>query len=74
MRTGFYPGSFDPVTFGHLDIIARCARIVDKLVLGVGTHASKQALLDPNHRIGLLESGDKAGGGAQRPQNRDCHL
>ncbi len=56
MRTGFYPGSFDPVTFGHLDIIARCARIVDKLVLGVGTHASKQALLDPNHRISLLES------------------
>ena len=45
-RTGFYPGSFDPVTYGHLDIIARAARIVDKLVLGVGTHHGKQALID----------------------------
>ena len=32
-RTGFYPGSFDPVTYGHLDIIARAARLVDKLIL-----------------------------------------
>jgi pantetheine-phosphate adenylyltransferase len=54
-RTGFYPGSFDPVTFGHLDIIARTARIVDKLVLGVGVHASKQALLPSEARIKLLE-------------------
>jgi pantetheine-phosphate adenylyltransferase len=55
MRTGFYPGSFDPVTFGHLDIVARSARIVDKLVLGVGVHASKQALLLPEQRVKLLE-------------------
>ncbi len=45
-RTGFYPGSFDPVTYGHLDIIARAARVVDKLVLGVGVHHGKQALID----------------------------
>lgn len=55
MRTGFYPGSFDPVTFGHLDVIARSARLVDKLVLGVGIHASKAALLAADERIKLLE-------------------
>ena len=55
MRTGFYPGSFDPITYGHLDIIARAARIVDKLVIGVGTHGSKQALLTGTERVALIE-------------------
>jgi pantetheine-phosphate adenylyltransferase len=55
-KIGFYPGSFDPVTFGHLDIIARAARLFDKLVLGVGVHASKQALLAGNERVSLLEA------------------
>jgi len=54
-RTGFYPGSFDPVTYGHLDIIARTARLVDHLVLGVGVHHGKQALIDADTRISLLE-------------------
>lgn len=54
-RIGFYPGSFDPVTYGHLDIIARSARLVDKLVLGVGTHPGKQNLLDEKARVTLLE-------------------
>lgn len=54
-RIGFYPGSFDPVTYGHLDIIARSARLVDRLVLGVGVHHGKQALLDAETRIRLLE-------------------
>ena len=55
-RTGFYPGSFDPVTYGHLDIIARSARMVDKLVIGVGVHVGKQALLSAAERIGLIET------------------
>ena len=55
-RTGFYPGSFAPVTYGHLDVIARSARLVDKLVLGVGTHPGKQSLLDEKVRVALLES------------------
>jgi pantetheine-phosphate adenylyltransferase len=55
-RIGFYPGSFDPVTFGHLDVIARAARIVDKLVLGVGNHDSKKALLTVHERVALLET------------------
>lgn len=54
-RTGFYPGSFDPVTYGHLDIVARSARLVEKLVLGVGTHAGKHSLLDAKRRVELLE-------------------
>ncbi len=59
MRTGFYPGSFDPVTFGHLDIIARAARVVDKLVLGVGNHAAKKCLLPAAERITLLQATTK---------------
>jgi pantetheine-phosphate adenylyltransferase len=55
MRTGFYPGSFDPITYGHLDVIARAARIVDKLVIGVGTHGAKQALLSGAERVALIE-------------------
>ena len=55
-RTGFYPGSFDPVTYGHLDIIARSARMVDKLVIGVGVHVGKQALLSAAERISLIET------------------
>jgi pantetheine-phosphate adenylyltransferase len=55
-RTGFYPGSFDPVTYGHLDIIARSARLVDRLVLGVGTHHGKKALIDAATRIDLLKT------------------
>jgi pantetheine-phosphate adenylyltransferase len=54
-RTAFYPGSFDPVTFGHLDIIARAARIVDKLVIGVGTHHGKEPLIAGPDRIELIE-------------------
>jgi pantetheine-phosphate adenylyltransferase len=54
-RTGFYPGSFDPVTFGHLDIVARAGRIVDKLVLGVGTHMGKHPMLATRDRVALLE-------------------
>jgi cytidyltransferase-like protein len=47
-RTGFYPGSFDPLTYGHLDVIARASRLVDRLVIGVGVHHGKQAMLSPS--------------------------
>jgi pantetheine-phosphate adenylyltransferase len=53
-RIGFYPGSFDPVTYGHLDIVARSARLVDRLVLGVGAHAGKHALLSAEQRVALI--------------------
>jgi pantetheine-phosphate adenylyltransferase len=54
-RTAFYPGSFDPVTFGHLDIIARAARIADKLVIGIGTHHGKESMIPASVRLALLE-------------------
>ncbi len=55
MRIGFYPGSFDPITYGHLDIIARAGRLVDKLVIGVGSHDSKKALLSALERVALVQ-------------------
>lgn len=54
-KAGFYPGSFDPVTFGHLDVIARAARFLDVLVLGVGVHHGKTPFLPTDLRLKLLE-------------------
>lgn len=54
-RTGFYPGSFDPTTNGHVDIIKRSASLVDVLILGVGVHHGKKSLLTENQRTQLLE-------------------
>jgi len=51
-----YPGSFDPVTFGHLDIIARAARVFDTLILAVGSHHTKTSLLPLDQRLLLLET------------------
>lgn len=51
---GFYPGSFDPVTNGHLDVIERACRLVDHLVIAVGTHHSKAPLFAHEHRMELL--------------------
>ncbi len=53
-RIGFYPGSFDPTTNGHLDVITRCANLVDHLVLGVGVHHGKKGLLTTDEKISLL--------------------
>jgi pantetheine-phosphate adenylyltransferase len=55
-RTGFYPGSFDPLTYGHLDVIARASRVVERLVIGVGVHHGKQALLSPEQRMTILRN------------------
>lgn len=55
-RIGFYSGSFDPVTFGHTDVIARASRLVDKLVIGVGVHSQKTPLFDAEERIAMLSA------------------
>lgn len=51
---GFYPGSFDPVTNGHLDVIERACRLVDHLVIAVGTHHAKTPLFGHEQRLELL--------------------
>lgn len=53
-RIGFYPGTFDPVTFGHMDIIERAARLVDRLVIGVAVNAGKSPLLPVAARVASL--------------------
>lgn len=55
-RIGFYPGSFDPVTLGHTDVIARACRLVDRLVIGVGTHDVKRPLFSIDERLDMLRS------------------
>ncbi len=55
MRTAVYPGSFDPVTLGHLDIIERSARIVDELVVGVLNNSSKNPLFSVEERVNMLK-------------------
>jgi pantetheine-phosphate adenylyltransferase len=54
-RIGFYPGSFDPLTNGHLDIIGRASALVDCLVIAVGAHHGKAPMLAIEERIRLLE-------------------
>lgn len=53
MRVGLYPGSFDPVTFGHVDIVRRAAHLVDKLVIAVGTHHDKHPMFTTQERVKL---------------------
>jgi len=50
---GLYPGSFDPVTYGHVDIVRRAAHLVDKLVIAVGTHHDKHPLFTAEERVKL---------------------
>lgn len=52
---GFYPGSFDPVTNGHLDVIERACKLVDTLYVGIGTHHRKAPLFNDQDRWALLK-------------------
>jgi pantetheine-phosphate adenylyltransferase len=54
IRTGVYPGTFDPITLGHMDIIRRGAKLVDKLVIGVTTNASKSPMFADEERIEMV--------------------
>jgi len=54
MKIWVYPGSFDPVTNGHIDIIKRSSRLCDKLIVAVGNNSSKKYSLDLSERIELL--------------------
>ncbi|MGD0192289.1 MAG: pantetheine-phosphate adenylyltransferase [Rhizomicrobium sp.] len=54
-RVGLYPGTFDPVTLGHLDIIKRAVKLVDHLVIGVATNPSKSPLFTLDERMAMVE-------------------
>lgn len=55
MRRAIYPGSFDPVTYGHLDIINRSSKIVDELIIGVLKNKAKMPLFSVEERVKMLE-------------------
>ena len=56
MRTGLYPGTFDPVTKGHADVFARAARLVDRLVIGVAINRDKGPLFTLEERVAMVEA------------------
>ena len=56
MRTGLYPGTFDPVTLGHIDIIKRACTLVDKLVIGVAINRDKGPLFTLEERVAMVEA------------------
>ncbi|MFQ3183692.1 MAG: pantetheine-phosphate adenylyltransferase [Alteromonas macleodii] len=56
MRVGLYPGTFDPVTLGHLDIIKRACSLVDKLVIGVAINRDKGPLFCLEERVAMIET------------------
>jgi pantetheine-phosphate adenylyltransferase len=55
-RIGFTSGSFDPVTDGHADVIARAARMVDTLVIGIGIHPGKSPLFSTEEKVDMLKT------------------
>lgn len=55
MKIGIYPGSFDPITLGHLDIIVRASGLVDQLIIGVLKNGNKHPLFSAEERVALIE-------------------
>lgn len=54
-RIGVYPGTFDPITFGHMDVIERGAKLVDELIIGVTTNAAKSPMFSDDERIAMVK-------------------
>ena len=55
-RVGLYPGTFDPITLGHADIIRRGAKLVDRLIVGVTTNPAKDPMFSPEERIEMVRA------------------
>ena len=56
MRVGLYPGTFDPITLGHIDIIRRATSLVDRLVIGVAINRDKGPLFRLEERVAMIEA------------------
>ena len=56
MKIAIYPGSFDPITFGHIDIVERACALFDKVIFGVAESKSKKPLFEVPERIELIET------------------
>ncbi len=56
IHTALYAGSFDPLTFGHLDVVQRAAQLFQRLVVAVGRHPTRNPLFSVDERIGLMRS------------------
>ena len=54
-RVGVYPGTFDPITLGHMDVIRRGARLVDRLIIGVTTNIAKSPMFSDDERIAMVK-------------------
>lgn len=59
MRKAIYPGSFDPVTNGHIDVISRAAEMVDELIIGVLNNSSKSPLFSVDERVKMIKEATK---------------
>ncbi len=55
-RVAVYPGSFDPITLGHLNVMERASRLFDRLIVGVGINIEKSAMFEPEERRQLIRS------------------
>jgi pantetheine-phosphate adenylyltransferase len=56
LRVAVYPGSFDPITLGHVDILERAAKLFDRVIVGIGRHPTKPGWLDVSEREALVAS------------------
>ena len=54
-KVAIYPGTFDPITFGHIDVIKKSLKIFDKIIVGVSDSENKNYLFDPIERIGIVQ-------------------
>ena len=56
MSVAVYPGSFDPITYGHLDVIVRGRTLFDELIVAVGRHPGKDPLFTPDERVEMVQA------------------